>query len=144
MFYLQPRIHFHEREPIDLRFVEEFDGTRVVIAGCLTQAHRSFAQRLILLGRKRRRRRLFEDFLMTSLDGTVAHACGPGRPVVVGNNLDLNVAGGFNLLLHENGWIAKSFKCLGAGAGKGLWELVRGTDRANAVAAASGGSLNKE
>ena len=91
MFDLQPGVHLHEREAVGFRLVQEFDSAGVVIARCLTQAHRRLAQRLILLRRKRRRGRFFEDFLVASLDGAVAHSGGPCRPVVVGNDLDFDV-----------------------------------------------------
>ena len=92
MFDLQPGVHLHEQEAVDFRFVQELHRAGVVIARRLTQAHRRLAQRLILFGRKRRRRSFFEDFLVASLDGAVAHAGGPRRPIVVGNDLDLDVA----------------------------------------------------
>jgi hypothetical protein len=58
----------------------------LLIARSLTQAHRRFAQRLILLRRKRRRGRFLENFLVAALDGAVAHAGGPRCSVVVGDD----------------------------------------------------------
>jgi hypothetical protein len=125
MFDLQPSIHLHEREAVDFRFVQEFDCAGVVIARCLTQSHRRLPQRLILLRRKRRRGCFFENFLVASLDGAVAHAGGPCCSVVVGNNLDLDVTRALHLLLHENGRIPEGLERLGPGASKGLRKLVQ-------------------
>src|SRR5208282_798643 len=144
MFDLQPGVHFHEREAVDFRLVQEFDRARVAIAGCLTQAHRSLAQRLILLRRKRRRGCFFQDFLVTALDGAVTHAGGPCRPAVLGKNLDFDVARALHLLLQKNGWVAKGLEGLVPGALKGLRELGRRSHPANPSTAASGSGFDKE
>ena len=47
-------------------------------------------------------------------------------------------------MLHENGWIAEGLERFGAGARKGLRELVRRTYKTNPVTAASGGGLNQK
>ena len=60
-----------------LRLVQEFNGTGIVISRRLAQAHRRFAQRLVLQGSERRRGRFFHDFLMAALNGAVAHAQRP-------------------------------------------------------------------
>src|SRR5208282_6304886 len=82
--------------------------------------------------------------LVASLDGAVAHASGPRRPVVVSNDLDFDVACALHQLLQENGWVAKGLERFGAGTGKGLRKLVYGMHQANPVATASGSGLNKE
>ncbi len=81
---------------------------------------------------------------MTSLNGAVAHASGPSRPVVVGDNLDFDVTRSFHQLLHENGWISEGLKGLGPRALKSLRKLFRRMHHANSVAAAAGRGLNKE
>ena len=129
---------------LTFRFVQEFDGAGIVIARRLAQAHRRLAQRLILLGRERRRGRFFQDFLVAALDGAVAHAGGPRGSVVVGNDLDLDVARALHQLLHENGGIAEGLERLGAGALEGLRKLVCRMHPANPVTAASGRGLNKK
>ena len=97
----------------------------VAIAGCLAEAHRSFAQELIQFQREARRRRLFQDLLMAALDGAVAHAGRPGCAVVVGDDLDLNVADAtLDQLFHEDGGIAEGFERLGAGALERIRKLV--------------------
>ena len=108
-----------------LRLIQEFHRARVVIARRLAQAHRRLAQRLILLRRECGRGRFFQNFLVAALDRAVAYAGGPGGPVVVGNDLDFNVARALNQSLHENGGIAESFERFGAGALKSLRKFGR-------------------
>src|ERR1022692_2225375 len=81
---------------------------------------------------------------MASLDGAVAHARRPSRPVVVGDNLHFDVTRSFHQLLQENGWVSESLEGLGPGTRKGLRKLVRRTHHANSVAAAACRGLNKE
>ena len=62
---------------------------------------------------------------MAALDGTVAHAGGPGCAFVVGDDLDFNVAGALNDLLHKDGGVAECLVRFSPGALKGFRELVR-------------------
>ncbi len=65
------------------------------------------ADRLALLGRDARRRRLFDDLLMAALQGAVALAEVHDVAVVVGEHLDLDVARLLQELLHVDLGVAE-------------------------------------
>src|SRR5208282_4085933 len=116
----------------------------VAISSRSTQAHCCFAQLLLLRQGKRRRRSLFEDFLVAALDRAVTRANGPGCPFVVRYDLHLDVAGSRNELLHENGGVSERFVRFGAGSLKGFRKLTRRIHQTNTVPAAPGGGLDEE
>src|SRR5579864_1578437 len=103
-----------------LQFVEELHRTGIAVAGGPAQTNRGIAYRLILLLRKRRRGCFLEHFLMPALDGAVTHSHSPGRPVAVGDNLNLDVARVLHHLLEVYSWVSERLKCFGTGALKGL------------------------
>ena len=72
---------------------------------------------------------------MAALDGAVAHAGGPGRAEMVGNDLDFDVARVLDLPLQENGGISESLEGFGARSVKGSGQLLRRTDFANPASA---------
>lgn len=93
MLHLQAGIHFHEEELPGVRIVEELHGASIGVARGLAQANRGFTEVLILLGRKHRRRRLFENFLVPPLNCAIAHTGSPHGSEIVSDDLDLDVAG---------------------------------------------------
>src|ERR1019366_6981552 len=141
---LQPGVHLHEPEALDYRLVQELHRARIVVARGVAQAHCSLSQCLALLQRQRRRGCFLENFLVVALDRAIAHACGPRRSVVVGNDLDFNVARLLYQLLEKNGWVPEGLETFGAGALKGTRELALRIYTANPVTAASGRGLNQE
>ena len=92
MLDLQTGIHLHETELLAIRFVEKLHGASIAVSGGLTKANRGLAQVLILL----------EEIapgmaLLRGLSDAAAESCnraphGPRRPVVIGNDLDLDMA----------------------------------------------------
>ena len=106
------------------RFVQELHRAGVVVARRLAQTHRRLTQFLILLSRERRGRRFLQDFLVAALDGAVAHPGGPRCSVVVGDDLDFDVARPFHQLLHENGGVPERLKCLASGRSRTLPEVA--------------------
>ena len=129
---------------LTFRLVQEFHRAGVAVGRCLAQANRCLAQFLILFWRKCRRGRFFENLLVAALNRAVAHAGGPGSSVVVGDDLDFDVARSLHELLQENRRVAKGFEGLGARALKSLWKLAGRANTANAVTAAARRGLNKE
>src|SRR5438094_2823256 len=81
---------------------------------------------------------------MAALDGAVAYAGGPRGSVVVGDDLDLDMARALDQLLHENSRVAKSLKRLGTGALEGLGKLARQMHPADPVPTSSGGGLDQQ
>ena len=144
MLDLQAGIHFHEVELLSLWIVEEFHGAGIVVSGQFAEANSGFAKFEILIRRKRRRRRFFEDLLMPALDGAIAHAGGPRRSVIVGDDLDLNVAGSFDQSLDKNSGIAEGLEGLDTGTLKRLRELAGGVHQADAMATAASGGFDQK
>jgi hypothetical protein len=124
MFDLQPGIHFHEQEPAALLFVQEFRSAGVLVTCSQAQSHCCLAKSLILVSGEYRRRGFFEDFLVPALDSAVTDARGPGSPVVINNDLDLDVARSRYKALYKNGWIAEGFKRFGSSALKSLRKFI--------------------
>jgi hypothetical protein len=96
VLHLEPGVDLHERERPALQVVEELDGASVAVAGRAAQprdrlAH--LAHLALLLWSERGRGGLFDDLLVAALHAAVTHADRPDRAVVVGDHLDLDVAG---------------------------------------------------
>src|ERR1039458_6559761 len=144
MLDLQPRVHLHEKELPAFRLIQEFHGACIAVAGGLAQAHCRFAQCLILFPRERRRWRFLKNFLVTALNGAVAHADGPRCSMVVCHHLHFDVACSLNQLLHENSWVSKGLERLDAGALKSFWKLTGRKHPADPVTATPCGSLKNE
>ncbi len=144
MLDLQPGVHLHEQETLARWLVQELDCAGVPIAGHLAQPNRRSTQRQVLLCGKHGRRRLFHDLLVASLDGAVAHSHGPRGSIVIGDDLDLNVTGPLDELLHENRGVTKCLECLGTCALERAGELVGGLHPANPMTAAAGGRLDQQ
>ena len=82
---------------------------------------------------------------MAALYGAVAHAGGPGHPVVVGDDLDLDMTNAaLDQLFHEDGGIAEGFERLGAGAFECGRKLIRRIYPANAMTAAARRRLDQQ
>ena len=92
MLHLQARVHFEEVEVL-LLIDQEFDGAGIGVVGRLRDFDGNFAHAAAHIGIDNRRRRFFENFLMTALDGTLALAQPDGIAVLVGQHLHLDVAG---------------------------------------------------
>jgi hypothetical protein len=144
VFDLEPGVHLHEREGLARGLVQELHRTGVAVGRRLAQAYRCLTQHLILLGGKRWGGSFFEDFLVAALNRAVAHPCGPRFSVLIGDDLDFDVARVLQQSLHENSGVAEGLEGFGARALKSLRELTRRTYPPNPVAAAPGRSFNKE
>ena len=83
-------------EEIELarRVEHELDGAEVAVADRARELHRGVVERGSCLRRQRRRRRLLDDLLIAALDRAVALSEMARGTVLVGRDLDLNVARG--------------------------------------------------
>ncbi len=142
VFDLNARIHLHE---IKLAvFVEKLDGACADIAEA---AHRVGGQRadfLALFGRQDRRWPLLHQFLVAALDGAIAFAQVNGVAVLVAENLDFDVARGFEEFFDVDGVVAEIRGGLGPCGFEGLLEIVRMADDLHSLAAAAAGSFNED
>ena len=108
-----------------------------VVAGGRGQAHGGGPQVAVLLGRERDAVRLLDHLLVAPLHAAVAHADRPHRAVVVGDELDLDVAGAGDDALHEHRGVAERLEALGAGALERLGQPGVVVDAADAAPAAA-------
>ena len=132
------------RKSLAFRFVQELHGAGVVISRRLAQAHCRLAQLLILFRGQRWRRRFLKNLLMAALDGAIAHAGGPRCPVVIGDDLNLDVTRALHQLLHENRGISEGLEGLGAGALEGLVKFAGRIHPTDAAASPAGRSLDQK
>src|SRR5713226_3372741 len=92
MLDLQPRIDFEEPE-IPRRFQHELDGPRAPVPDGLRDGQRDGTHAVAQAGVDGGRGALFDDFLVTALDGALALEAVHGSAVVISENLDLDMPG---------------------------------------------------
>src|SRR5688572_18770961 len=102
---LDARVHLDEVELVVL--VQELQRAGAAITDFAAGRDTAVADRLALLGRDARRRRLFDDFLMAALQRAVALAEVHDVTVVVREHLDLDVARLLEELLHVDLGVAE-------------------------------------
>ena len=81
---------------------------------------------------------------MPALNGAIAHADCPRGSEIVGDDLDLDVAGSHDQSLHKDGGIAECLEGLGAGALERLRQLAGGMNETNPVATAARGRFDQQ
>src|SRR4051794_41336146 len=81
---------------------------------------------------------------MAALDGAIPDAGGPDVSVIVGDDLDLDVAGACDQLLEEDGRIAEMLEGERAGAFEGFRKLVGRLDALDSDAASARGGLDQQ
>ena len=102
---LHARVHLDEVELVVL--VQELQRAGAAVADLAAGRDADVADRLALLGRDARRRRLFDDLLVAALQRAVALAEVHHVAVVVGHHLDLDVARLLQELLHVDLGVAE-------------------------------------
>ncbi len=137
VLHLQAGVDLEEREHLVARVVEELDGARAAIVDGERKPLGGGLQLVGLLAGQQRGGGLFDDLLVASLDGAVAHADGPRGALAVGDHLHLDVAGARDERLEEHHAGAERALGLVAGALIGVLELVGGGDLADAATAAA-------
>ncbi len=116
---LDARIHLNEVE-LAVLVHQELDRSGVLVADMGEAANESLADLLAHLRRDLKRRRFFDEFLMAALDGALAlEECGDVA-VLIGENLELDVARLLDELLHVEFAIAEG---VGRFSGCGLEEV---------------------
>src|SRR5208282_4478799 len=106
---LQARIHFQEIE-IEAGVHEEFHGAGVDIAARARQTHGGVSHLFAEFGSHDRGGRLFDNFLITALDGALALAQRDDAPVSIRKNLNLDVARSDQVFLNENARITEGIE----------------------------------
>ena len=106
MFHLDACIHLDEIKPSTVK--KEFEGSCAAITDALAGLDAGATNFIALLGGDSRSGRLFDDFLVAALCGTVALPKMNGVAVLVSDDLDFNVAGLFQEFFQVDRGIAKS------------------------------------
>ena len=114
VFHLDPRVHFHEIE-IFLFIQKELDGSRILISDCFRRPDRRLPHLFAEFIGDRRRRGLFKDFLVSSLDRAVALAEMDDISVSVTQDLEFDMARILHKPLDVHGIVGKSFDRLHLG-----------------------------
>src|SRR5579864_5180266 len=99
---------------------------------------------MILLACERRRGCFLDNFLMSALNGAIAHAGSPRRPVVVGDHLYFDMMSAIDSSLKKDRWIAKGLESFGTGAFEGMRQFAGRVYDANAVTASSRRGLHQQ
>ena len=141
---LQAGVDLEERERPVARAVEELHGAGADVPHGQGEALGRSLDLLGLLRDEQRRGGLLDHLLVASLDRAVAHTQGPGGPVPVGDQLDLDVPGAGDEALQEDGPVAERPKGLVAGALEGVLQVVGRGHHPDAAAATSRGRLEHQ
>ncbi len=99
MFDLETGVHLEEVEALPCVVDEELDGAGVGVSGGEREANGGFAHASAEVGIDDRGRGFLDDFLMAALDGAFALAEGDAVAMLVGEDLDFDVAGALDELL---------------------------------------------
>ena len=133
---LKPTVHLDEVEAA-VGSDEELERSGVSVADRDTRALDRALHLLARLRIERRRRRLLDQLLVPSLDRALALTEREHVALAVAQDLDLDVAGRCERLLHVQRTIAKGGFGLGARRGVGALELVLGDDESHPLATAA-------
>ena len=106
MLHLQPGVHFQQVE-VARRIDHEFDRAGGAVADGFRQRNGGAAHFGAQFRRHERRRRLFDDFLVTALNRALTLSQVHHRAVAVGQDLDFNMARALKVFLHEHPPVAE-------------------------------------
>src|SRR5690606_20401981 len=120
---------------------DELHRTGADIADRARGIGRRLAHRRASFGRHARRGRFLQHLLVAALHRAVAFEQMDHVAVAVAEHLDLDVAGAFDVLLHQYVRIAERRLRLALATGQGRFEISIGLDLAHALAATAGAGL---
>src|SRR3990172_11318138 len=143
MFNLKSRIHFEKME-ILLLINEELHGPGIRVAGLFPQPHGCDAHCTSCSIIDDRRRRFLDNLLVSPLDGSIPLTHILHIPVMVGEYLNLNMMGIFDIFLYVDPLVGKSLFCFRLGHLIGLSKLRFTADNPHSLSPSSSGSLQKD
>ena len=142
VLHLHAGVHFNE---IELAvFVQELERARTAVADLLAGRNAALADLLDQLARNAGRWRLFNDLLVAALHGAVALAQVHRVAMLVGQDLDFDVAGVLEKLLHVHRRIAKRGTRFGLGHLHRVDQGSLGVHHAHATATTATGGLDDD
>ncbi len=137
VLHLDARVHLDEVE-LAVLIHQEFDGAGVLIADFGEATAQGPADLLAHLGRDLQRGRLFDQFLMAALDGAFALKERGDVAVLVGQDLELDVARLLNEFFHVEFAVAEGVGRLGRRGMEKIGQFFGGAHDAHAASAAAG------
>ena len=137
MFYLQTGIHLQKIEILILVH-HKFQCSGTIITDSLTRLHSYLQHFLTGFFFHKRRRRFFNHFLVTPLNGTFAFAQMDHITVFISHNLHLNMVRILYIFLYINRIITERSTCFGLGQTKGCFYFFFGADQAHSFSTSSG------
>ena len=143
VLHLDARVHLDEVE-LAVLVHKELDGAGVLIADLGEAAAEGLADFFAHLGRDLERRRFFDQFLMAALDGALALEQRGHVAVLVGKDLELDVARLLDELLHVELAVAEGVGGLGGCGMEEVGQFFGGADDAHAASAAAGLGLEDD
>ena len=123
-------------------FVQELERARAAVADLLDGRHAALADLFDELARNARCRRFFDDFLVTPLHGAVALAQPDRILVLVGHDLNLDVARVLQVLFHVDRRVAERGTGFGLGGLHRMNQRRFGVHHAHAAPAAAARRLD--
>ncbi len=142
MLHLEARVHLEEVERAVL-CQDELDRARALVANRFTRRDGGLTHPLTKLRVERRRRTLFEDLLMPSLDRALALVQMHHVAVRVAEDLDLHVPWSLEVLLEDERGVPKAALRFPLGALDRFGEPLRRVDPLHALAATAGARLEQ-
>ena len=145
VFHLKAGVHFDE-VGFTLRGDEELHRGEGVITHLADQHTGVFLQAFAQLGRDARPRGRgdFHELLVVALHGAVAFVKGEHVAVLVGDDLDFDVADLFEVLFHIQAGVAEGRLRHGGGLKKGIFQFAFFTNKENAAPASAALSLQHD
>ena len=112
MLDLDPRVHFDEEPVVFIHVVEELDRPRIIVADALCQCHGGIAEFLADLRVEVHRRSHLDHFLIAALHRAIAFMEVDHIPVLVAEDLHLDVLGTSDVALEKYGRIPEGIQRL--------------------------------
>ena len=137
MLDLQARVDFEEIE-IEMSVDEKFDRAGVDVTSCARDTNRGVAHFFAQLGRDDWGRGFFDDLLVAALHGAFAFSKRDDAAVGVGEDLDFDVAGIFQIFFEIETRVAESVERFGGGIAPGGSEVGIAGNETHAFSAAAG------
>ena len=123
---------------------QELDGTSILVVGTGGQIASVLVQLLAKVIRERPTGGHLNDLLMASLDGAITLVQMNDVAGTIAKDLDLNVTGTLNELLHKDGTVAETGQSLTGGRLEEGLDVLHVADDAHALTTAAHGSLDDD
>ena len=107
MLNLNTGVHLHEIE-VPVFINQKLNGSNAFVIHSFCRSYRSVAHFITKFLSHKRRRSFLHQFLMTSLNGTIAFTQVTNTPILISNNLNFDMTRFFNVLFHVHAIVSES------------------------------------